>query len=577
MRMKAAAAVAVAGASALLLSACGVGGGGGATASGNFADCAENINNCNSVPEDQLQQGGTITFAIEKNIPNWNVVSADGNVFETGMATQAYLPAAFDTQPDLTLALNTDLMVSADLVNPTTIVYKIKPEAVWSDGTPISADDFAYSWKMQSPTECPECATAGNGGWDVVQDVVGSDGGKTATMTLSHPFTDWQNYFSSGQPLYPAHIAAQHGDLNTPEGIAASFDWFGKNPPTYSGGPYVVENWQDNQALTLAPNPRWYGATKPKLDQLIMRVITDATQEPIALQNNEVQVIYPQPQVDIVQQIQQIPNVSQNQQLGIQWEHYDFNLRNPFLQDKALRQAMYTAVNREDIIAKTVGQFNPDVQPLNSLMFLPQMEGYTDNVTATGLGSGDVERAKQILTDAGYTGVGEKLVAPSGEAVPDMRIRYTVGNAIRQNESELFAGYMKQLGINVAVEPTDDLGTTLSAGDYDIMVFAWVQSPAPFANAQQTFLSSSGNNFGQYNNPRTDAMLNEAASSADKAAATATLNEADRIIMEDAYVLPLYQKPTLIAAQDTVANVRGNASLAGPTYNAGEWALRAGS
>jgi peptide/nickel transport system substrate-binding protein len=576
---KAAAAVAVAGATALLLAACGGGGQGegNAVASGNFADCATNINECNSVPPDQVQQGGQVTFAIEKNIPNWNVNSADGNVFETGMATKAYLPYAFGNTPDLKLELNTDLMESATLTNPTTIVYKIKPNAVWSDGTPISAADFAYGWKMQSPTQCPECETAGNGGWDLVKGVSGSPDGKTATMTLSKPFTDWQNFFASGQPLYPAHIAAQHGDLNTPQGIKASFDWFGENPPTYSGGPYVVKSWQDNQALTLTPNPKWYGATKPKLDTLIMRVITDATQEPIALQNNEVQVLYPQPQVDIVQQLRQIPNVSQLQQLGLTWEHYDFNLRTPALKDKALRQAMYTAVNRQDIIAKTVGQFNPDVKPLDSLMFLPQQDGYTDNVSATGLGAGNIDKAKQILTQAGYTGVGTKLVAKDGKPVPDMRIRYTVGNAIRQNECELFAQYMKQLGINVTVQPTDDLGTTTTSGDYDIIVFAWVQSPAPYSNAQQTFLSTSGNNFGKYNNPTTDKLLNEAASSTDKAAATAKLNEADKIIMGDAYVLPIYQKPTLLAAQNNIANVRGNATLDGPMYNAGQWGLRTGS
>ena len=579
MRGTRAAAVAVVGAAALLLAACGGGGQGegNAVASGNFADCTTDINNCNSVPPDQIQQGGQITFAIEKNIPNWNVNSADGNVFETGMATKAYLPYAFSNTPDLKLELNTDLMESATLTNPTTIVYKIKPNAVWSDGTPISAADFVYGWKMQSPTQCPDCDTAGNGGWELVKGVTGSPDGKTATMTLSKPFTDWQNFFASGQPLYPAHIAAQHGDLNTPQGIKASFDWFGKNPPTYSGGPYVVQSWQDNQALTLTPNPRWYGAQKPKLDRLIMRVITDATQEPIALQNNEVQVLYPQPQVDIVQQLQQIPNVSQLQQLGLTWEHYDFNLRNPFLKDKALRQAMYTAVNRQEIIAKTVGQFNPDVKPLDSLMFLPQQEGYTDNVSATGLGSGDIEKAKQILTQAGYTGVGTKLATKDGKAVPDMRIRYTVGNAIRQNECELFAQYMKQLGINVTVQPTDDLGTTTTSGDYDIIVFAWVQSPAPYSNAQQTFLSTSGNNFGHYNNPTTDKLLDEAASSTDKAAATAKLNQADKIIMGDAYVLPLYQKPTLLAAQNNIANVRGNATLDGPMYNAGQWGLRAGS
>ena len=576
MRMKAAAAVAVLGATALLLSACGVGGGGGsATASGNYADCPENINTCNAVPADQVQQGGTLTFAIEKNIPNWNVNSAEGNVFETGMATKAFLPYAFTSTPELTTELNTELMVSAEQTDPTTLVYRIKPEAAWNDGTPISAADFAYNWKTQDPRQCPDCATAGNGGFDLIENVAGSDGGKTVTVTLSRPFTDWRSFFNSSAPLYPAHIAAQQGDITTPEGLASSFEWFGENVPTYSGGPYVIQNWENNQALTLTPNPRWYGDTRPKLDTLIMRVITDATQEPIALQNDEVQVLYPQPQVDIVAQIQQIPNVSQVQQLGLTWEHFDFNLQNPALQDKALRQALFTAVNRQDIIAKTVGQFNPEVAPLNSLTFLPQQPEYTDNLAGTALGSGDVEAARQILTEAGYTGVGTDLVAPSGQAVPDMRIRYTVGNSIRQNQSELFAQYAQQLGVNVTVAPTDDLGTTLDSGEYDIMVFAWVQSPFPYSSAQQLWLSDSGSNYGGYTNPQTDQLINAAASSTDEAAAAQQLNQADKIILGDAYVLPLYQKPTLLATQNTVANVRGNATLDGPMYNSAEWGLRA--
>lgn len=575
-RLRATASVAVFGAAALLLSACGGGGGGNGLASGNFAECPTNLNGCNAVPADQVQQGGQITFAIEKNIPNWNVNSSEGNVFETGMATKAFLPYAWTSTPELKTTLNTELMVSADEVSPTSLVYKIKPEATWDDGTPISAADFVYNWKTQNAKTCAECETAGNGGFDQITNVVGSDNGKTVTVTLNKPYTDWRSFFNSSAPLYPAHIAAQHGDLNTPAGLKSSFDYFQTTVPTYSGGPYKIQNWQNNQALTLVPNPKWYGQTKPKLDRLIMRVVTDATQEPIALQNNEVQVIYPQPQVDIVSQVQQIPNVSQTQQLGLTWEHFDFNLRNPILKDKALRAALFTAVNTQDVIAKTVGQFNPDVKPLNSLMFLPQQPEYKDNVSATGFGSGNIDKAKQILTQAGYTGVGTAL-AKDGKAIPTMRIRYTVGNAIRQNECELFAQYAKQLGVNVEVQPTDDLGTTTTSGDYDIIVFAWVQSPFPYGGAQQLWLSTSGSNYGKYTNPKTDQLINAAASSTDTAAAGNQLNEADKIILGDAYVLPLYQKPTLVAAQNNVANVRGNATLDGPMYNVAEWGLKTGS
>jgi peptide/nickel transport system substrate-binding protein len=576
---RAASLVAMTAVGALVLAACGGGGGGGdASEGGVYADCATNPNTCNAVPADQLQQGGQLTLAIEKNIPNWNLTSSEGNVFETGLAVKTILPYTYYTAPDLTSQLNSDLLESAELTstNPQTIVYRIRQEAVWNDGTPITADDFVYNWKTQNGRDC-QCPNAGNGGYDQVQSVVGSDNGKTVTVTYSAPYADWQGLWGSAAPLYPAHIAAQHGDLNTPEGLAAAFAWFGANVPTYAAGPFQIANWQDNVALTLAPNPQWYGAVKPSLSQLIMRVITDATQEPIALQNDEVQVLYPQPQVDLVQQVQNIPGVSQFQGLGLTWEHFDLNLQNPFLADEVLRDAMFVATNRQDIIDKTVGQFNDEVTPMNSHMFVQNQQGY-ENVLPAEQGSGDIEAARRILTDAGYTGAqeGQQLTTPSGQAVPAMRVRYTTGNAIRQVTSELFASYMRQLGLTVEVVPTDDLGSTLDTGDYEIMLYAWVQTPFPFGGAQQLWLSSSGSNFGGYNNPEVDRLINEAGTVGvtDRAAGYNLLHEADRIMSEDSYVLPLYQKPTFVAVQNDVANVRNNSSLDGPTYNVQEWGLR---
>ena len=454
---------AVSAAAALVLAACGGGGGGGggggttgggsSTATGVFSGCAD-PNTCNAVAADKVKQGGTITFAIEKNVTNWNVISSEGNEFETGEATKPLLAYAFVTTPDLKTTLATDFVTSAEVTsqNPQVVTYKINPAATWDDGTPVSADDFVMNWKWQDGKSCPDCETAGNGGYDQVASVVGSDGGKTVAVTFTKPYSDWKGLFNSGAPLYPAHIGAKQGDLNTPAGLKAAFDYFGKTVPNYSAGPYKVSNWQDNVALTLAPNPKWAGATKPKLDQLILRVITDATQEPIALQNNEVQVIYPQPQVDLVNQIKQIPGASQAQGLGLQWEHFDLNLVNPALAAKPLRQALFTAINRDDIIAKTVGQFNPDVKPLNNHMFIPQQDGYGDNIAVTGQGTGNLDAAKKILTDAKYTGVGTKLVDPAGKPIPSLRFRSSVGNAVRQRVCELFAQYAKSLGAELVVE-----------------------------------------------------------------------------------------------------------------------------
>ncbi|MGH3935952.1 MAG: ABC transporter family substrate-binding protein [Pseudonocardiaceae bacterium] len=563
----------------VVLVACGSGGGGNGgdqrQTGSLFAACGSSPNTCNSVEPGELKQGGQLTYAIEKNVSNWNLLSSEGNVQETGWVLKGLLPPTFITRPDLTVVINNDLLESAKATNtnPQTITYKIKANAVWSDGTPITAEDFIYNWKVQNGRDCPNCTPATTAGFDQVQSVVGSDNGKTVTATLSKPFTDWKQIWGSGSPLYPAHIAAQHGDIKTPQGLAASFTWFGATVPNYSGGPFQIDNFKNNESVTLVPNPKWYGQP-PKLDRLIFRIITDATQEPTALQNREVQVIYPQPQVDLVQQVRDIPGVSSFVGLGLSWEHFDLNLNNRFLADPALRIAMFTAVDRQAIIDKTVGQFTDKVQPLNSHNFVPQESGYEDVLSETGQGAGNVARAKEILAAAGYKIEGDQLRTRLGQLVPPMRMRYTVGNQVRQTECELFAQQVKPLGITVQVVPTDDLGGTLSKRDFDIAVYAWVASPFPYANATQLWVTGQGNNFGNYSNPSVDRLIAAAASSTDEAQAKEMLNQADRLLSKDAYVLPLYQKPTFIAMYDTIANVRNNSSLDGPPYNVEEWGFR---
>lgn len=572
------AAALVAGA-ALALSACGGGGGGGggaAQGSGIFADCDQNPNTCNSAEPGALQDGGEVAYALEKNVPNWNANSAEGNVQETALVLQGVLPKAFITQPDLTVALNESLLVSAEQTgtNPQTLRYEIQPDAVWSDGTPITAQDFIYNWKVQNGRDCPDCAAANTSGYDQIQSIEPSNNGKAFTVTMQQPYTDWKGMWSGDSVLYPAHIAAQHGDINTPQGLASSFTWFGQNVPTYSGGPFQIEQFQNNVAVIETPNPRWYGEG-PNLNRLIFRVITEASQEPTALANNEVQVIYPQPQVDLVQQVQNIPGVSSYIGMGLTWEHFDFNLDNPFLAQEPLRDAMFTAVNRQQIIDATVGQFTDKAEPLNNYNFMPQQEGYTDVVSQTGHGSGNVEAAKRILTEAGYRIQNGQLITPDGRPVPPLRIRYTVGNQIRQDQCELFAQQVKPLGINVQVQPTDDLGGTLTEGDYDIMVFAWVGAPFPYSGAQQLWTTGSESNYGNYSNPEVDRLINAAASQTNAEQARQQLNQALRIMAEDAYVLPLYQKPTFIALYNNIANVRNNSSLEGPLYNVAQWGIRA--
>jgi peptide/nickel transport system substrate-binding protein len=400
--------------------------------------------------------------------------------------------------------------------------------------------------------------------------MAGSDNGKTITVKMKTPFADWQSMFGA---LLPAHIAKQHGDNNKATGLNASFQWFDKNVPTYSGGPLKISNYTKDTSITEVPNPRWYGKTKSSLDKLIFRIITDQTQEPTALQNNEVQVIYPQPNANLYNQVKGIQNVQSYLGKGLTWEHFDFNEKNKFLSDKNLRLAIFTAINRKDVISRTIGQFVPNAQPLGNHMYVPGQPGYADNVTSTGQGSGDIAKAKSMLTQAGYTGVGSSLKTKSGQTVT-FRCTYSAGNVDRATECQIVQNTLKQLGINVTLKTTTDL-SELGTGNFDMIVFAWVGAPFVVAGAQQIWELKGGADYGSNNDPQVEKLINEAAVTTDQAKIQSDMNQADKLLTADAYVLPLYQKPTFLAAYNNIVNIRDNATSSGPPVNVQDWGVKA--
>ncbi|MDP9116579.1 MAG: ABC transporter family substrate-binding protein [Actinomycetota bacterium] len=543
----------------------------GTKGTGNLATCATSPNTCNKAA---TKPGGQVSYVLEKTISGWNINNANSNTFEFAEVMDGILPAVYNASPDLKPFLNTDLMVSATQTNadPQTLVYVVKPNANWSDGQPIDIKDFLYGWKTQDPAQCPKCVAASTSGYASIKSMTGSSDGRTITVVMKTPFTDWQSMFGS---LYPAHVAAAHGNITTPAGLADTFNnYFDLTTPTYSGGPFMVKSYTKDTSVTEVPNPTWYGATKSSLTQVNFRIITEQTQEVPALQNNEVQAIYPQPNQDIVQSVGNVQGVDSYLGKGLTWEHLDFNEKNPLLADKVLRTAIFTAVNRQQIISKTIGQFVPGATPLGNHMYVPGQDGYTDNVTASGQGSGDLAKAKAMLTGAGYTGVGTALKTAGGKDV-NIRCSFTTGNVLRSQTCVLLQNQLAGLGIKVTPTPLTSLGKALASGNFDMIIFAWVGTPFVTAGAQQIFELAGGNDYGMNNDPAMEAMINQAATtSGDPAKVKSLMNQADVALTADAYNLPLFQKPTYIASYSNIANIRDNATSVGPPYNIQEWGQR---
>jgi peptide/nickel transport system substrate-binding protein len=573
--------VVVAAAASLLLTACTGGSDPGKpspTPTVGYADCDKNPNTCNS---GDTKLGGSYTYGLQQGVTGWNVNTKEGNTPATHQALSGVLPQVYKADPDGRLQLNTDLVLSADLTNqnPETVVYKIRPDAVWNDGIAISSDDFVLAWKQNSgkPEHCSACTPASTAGYDVIKSIVGSDGGKTVTVTFTDgkTFADWRGNFST-DGLYPAHLATKQGfDLTKPQGVSAAADWFARTVPAWSGGPYQIDTFNKDQSVVLKKNDKWYGKTKPALDRITFKFIPDQNALLAALRAKELTGMSTQAGQALVTGVAGTPGVVYRIGHGHSWENVELNLKNKYLADPALRQAVFTAINVKTVIEKTYGTFDKSAKPLGSHNFLPGDASYKDVVTGTKQGSGDVDRAKKLLTDAGYKIENGKLLTKANEAVPALRFRYDKGNQPRATTGEVVQAALKNIGLDVRIEPSEALTQPLSTGDFDLVASDWTDSPLFQEPAQRKWVTGGASNFGGYTNPEVDRLIAQAAQEIDAKRGADLLNQADELLTKDAYVLPLVQLPTLTFTYQEYVNIRANPSQWGPTYNIQEWGERA--
>jgi peptide/nickel transport system substrate-binding protein len=263
-------------------------------------------------------------------------------------------------------------------------------------------------------------------------------------------------------------------------------------------------------------------------------------------------------------------------QSGPSWAHVDINMSNEWLgQHKELRQAIFTAINADEIADRLFTGLFPEYTLRTNHVQKSDSEYYVDHLEGTGQGTGDFELARQILADAGFEGMdgGAGALTFEGETVGALRLRSGVSPQLTTS-TQLMQSQLAEIGVEVSIETTDDLGGTLTTQDYDLMQFSWSGAPLFAGTGAQFWQSDSGSNFGKYSNPQVDALIEEekTATSLDE---SATLHDQMmELVVDDAYVLPLFDGPVFIFVRDDYVGVRDNtnSSLRG-VYSDAEWGL----
>jgi len=413
----------------------------------------------------------------------------------------------------------------------TSITFTVRDGVKWSDGQDLTADDVAYSIQMRIDNAALNTE-------NLPYQSVSENGNQVTVTFTSSQYVNTNKVY--GLFIVPKHIWSTISDPTTE---------LNANP--VGSGPYVLSSFTPT-AVTLTANPNYWGGTV-KVPQIQYQSFNDNTGLLNALVAGQVQWGW-----GYIANYQQVFDSKDPAYVswfpsGLNIDALWFNCAQWPFNDVNLRKAVSMIIDRQTL--STTGSTGA-AGPLTSVTGLPlpagqsfiasQYQGQTYSV--------DVAGAQQLLTQAGYTGVGTSLVDPSGKAV-SVSVGVPSGWNDYQAELQLIANAMQQdLGMQVTVEaPTADSWTTdVANGNFDATLHWTDQGSTPYdiysdimnGTYLQPIGSTANYNFGRFDSTDATTALAayaNASSDADRATALATVQQ---IFIDQVPAVPLLERPS---------------------------------
>ena len=474
---------------------------------------------------------------------------------------------------------------------PLQVKYTINEDAVWSDGTPVTAADYILKWGAENPRittgEGDEAAPLFNAisqqfGTYVPEAPEGDPNGKEFTITFSEPFADWPILLDTAQP---AHVVAEQSGMGMEammeavqnedaEALAPAAEFWNTGWNTTPGelpaeeiapsnGPYKFKSWEPGQSITLEANENYWG-TPAATQELVIRFAAADTHVQ-ALQNGDLNVIEPQATVDTLEQLEGLGDqIVIQQDASLTWEHLDFNFMDGslFADSPELREAFALCVPRQQIVDNLIKPLDPEAVVMNAREVFPFQESYQEVVDASYDGQYDevdMERSTQLVEESGADNL-------------DVRIGYSAPNPRRAETVAMIKSSCDEAGFNVIdAGHADFFGVVQPQGDYEVALFAWAGS-GQIASGKNIYATGQPQNYGEYSNEEVDAAWDTLAGSVDPEVHSEQVKIIEKLLWDDLFGIPLYAHPGIVAHSADIANVRNTATQTGAVWNAQQWA-----
>jgi peptide/nickel transport system substrate-binding protein len=506
--------------------------------------------------------GGTATFGAEFQPGCLNPLRTPCNQAWTFWTTGVALPGAFRQLPDLTF--EPQLVSGVDVVggkkDPFTLTYHIRPEAVWSDETPVSADDFLFTL---AAIVDPNNDIVDRTGYERIAEAVALDA-KTVRFVFASPWPAWRALFPV---VFPEHVLEGH-DFDTVWNSEIA------DPDTHEpigAGPFLVTGFVPNDSVTLSRNESWWGAHESYLDAIVFDAIPNPNDRAQALLDGDVDAIYANGRL---QQLEGQPGIALQSSGGPQFEHLEFNLGSatqPLLQHEWFREAFVRAIDPAALVAELFEGLNVDAE-LDSLVYGKTQAEYAPNF---GDYAYDAAKAAQILEGRGCVlGIDGIFVCDGTRA--SVKVATTSGNARRALVQQRMAEQAEAAGIEIVADnsPAGVLfGTRLPTRAYEVSMFAWVGNGDP-SGWSGVYGCAGAFNWTGYCSQKVTDVLADSDVELNPTKRVSLVNKADETMAKDLPAFPLYSTPTLLAHSTALHGLVDNvSSVEGPTWNVEDWWL----
>ncbi len=433
-----------------------------------------------------------------------------------------------------------------------TYTFHLRPDGRWSDGQPVTASQFEYSWKrILDPKIAAEYAS-----FFVDAGIVGADdwnSGKAANAdgVGIHALDDLTLQIQLTHPFGPLPDLAALWVVPPlrPDIVEGNPNWT-QDPSTYVGnGPFVMSEWVHQDHIAFVPNPNYVGTSlwpNPTLTRVTFLMVTSGEADYAAYINGERDwTLAPDSVVNVVLQDPELAQQArQYNELTVFWVH--MNNTKPPLNDVRIRRALAKAVDRNALIrdiASGVGAPATSIIP-------PGMPGAQE-----GLGQElafDPQGAQALLAEAGYA---------NGQGFPTLTYSFATTSANQRRAEFLQAQWKQNLNINVQLNSMESKAYQAAFKDknYELAFGGWgADYPDPQDWFNTLFGCKGGNNKYNYCNPTFDSLVAQADTGTDLSDRVTLYNQAQTILIQDAPVAPLFVRGRMVIVKPYVQMVDGS-------------------